>query len=138
MTGDPALIEALQAAVAGEHAAVWASGRAAAVLAGATRASAQGELDQHRQARDALRQRLTALGQTPVPAAPAYLEPFPVTAARGGRRLMAHVNAGLAAVYADLAAASPAGARRSAATQSWRAAARAVQWGGAPQAFPGD
>ncbi len=137
MTGEPTFLEALQAAVAGEHAAVWASGRAAAVLAGDRRTQALRELDEHRRTRDELRGRLVALGAEPVAAAPAYREPFAVTGPSGGRRLMAHVNTAMAAVYADLAAASPAGQRRPAAAQSWRAAAQGVRWGAPGQAFPG-
>lgn len=137
MTAGPALLEALQAAVAGQHAAVWASGRAAAVLAGEPRASVERELAEHRATRDGLRTRIVALGGIPVAAAPAYVEPFPVSGSRGGRRLMAHVNTALAATYADLAAASGPEHRRSAAAQSWRAAERAVRWGAEPQPFPG-
>ena len=48
------LVDALQAALAGEHAAVWASGRAAGELSGSRR-RAPAELDAHRGARDALR-----------------------------------------------------------------------------------
>lgn len=137
MTAEPALLEALQAAVAGQHAAVWASGRAAAVLSGESRAAVEQELAEHRAARDDVRTRIVALGGIPVAAAAAYVEPFPVTGPRGGRRLMAHVNTAIAATYADLAAASEPEQRRGAAAQSWRAAERAVSWGAEPQPFPG-
>ena len=131
------LLDALQAAVAGEHAAVWASGRAAGELGGRRRADALAELDAHRAARDELRAVIVALGAEPVEAAPAYVEPFPVDSPRAGRALMAQVNSALAATYADLAAASEPAARRGPARNSVAAAVRAVEWGGDPQAFPG-
>ena len=134
--GSPYL-QALQAAVAGENAAVWASGRAAGELGGARRAEAKQELDAHRRARDDLRSRVVALGAEPVDAAAAYVEPFPVDGPAGGRRLMAHINAALAATYADVAAASEPAARREAAALSSEAAVRAVGWGAEPEAFPG-
>jgi len=134
---DAPYLQALQAAVAGEHAAVWASGRAAGELGGTRRAQAQQELDAHRRARDELRSRVVALGAEPVDAALAYVEPFPVDDPAGGRRLMAHVNAALAATYADVAAASEPAARREAAAWSSEAAVRAVGWGAEAQAFPG-
>ncbi len=134
---DTPYLQALQAAVAGEHAAVWASGRAAGELGGARRAQAQQELDAHRGERDELRLRIVALGAEPVDAAAAYVEPFGVDDPAGGRRLMAHVNAALAATYADLAAASEPAARRDAVARSSEAAVRAVGWGADAQAFPG-
>jgi hypothetical protein len=131
------LLDALQAAAAGEHAAVWASGRAAGELGGRGRGEALVELDAHRVARDELRAVIVALGAEPVEAAPAYLEPFPVDSPRTARALMAQVNSALAATYADLAAASEPAARREAARSSVAAAVRAIEWGGDPQAFPG-
>jgi hypothetical protein len=136
MTEAPYLA-ALQAALAGEHAAVWACGRSAGELSGDDRSDALAELDTHRDARDELRRRVVALGAEPVPAAPAYVEPFPVDGRRGGRRLLAHVSTALAGAYADLAATSPAASRREPASAAAASAVRAVRWGGDPQAFPG-
>jgi hypothetical protein len=130
-------LAALQAAVAGEHAAVWASGRAAGELRGKRRDAARRELDEHRTQRDQLRRQVRVLGAVPVEAAAAYIEPFPVEGASGGRRLMAHVNSALAATYADLAAAGQPGARRAAVERSSAAAVRAIEWGAQPEAFPG-
>lgn len=130
-------LAAVQAALAGEHAAVWACGRAAAELAGAQRAAALQELDIHRLARDELRRRVVALGAQPVQAAAAYVEPFAVSGRRGGRRLLALVDSALVATYADLAAVSPRAARRTAAAAATESAVRALSWGADPQAFPG-
>ncbi len=137
MSADSPYLQALQAAVAGEHAAVWAAGRAAGELSGGRRTAARRELDLHRRARDELRRQVRALGADPVEAAAAYVEPFPVKGATGGRRLMAHVNTALAATYADVAAASQPAARREATARSAAAAVRAVAWGAEPEAFPG-
>jgi hypothetical protein len=134
---DSPYLDALQAAVAGEHAAVWASGRAAGELAGRRRDAARRELDAHRRARDELRRQVRALGAIPLEAAVAYVEPFPVQGSSGGRRLMAHVNTALSATYADVAAASEPAARREAVQRSSEAAVRAVEWGADPEAFPG-
>jgi Domain of unknown function (DUF4439) len=131
------LVAAWQAALAGEHAAVWAYGRAAAELSGGQRTTALDLLDAHRTAREGLRARLHAAGARPVEAAAAYLEPFPVTAAASGRRLLAHVEDNLAATYADLAAGSTGDERASAVGASVAAARRSVAWGGPPTAFPG-
>jgi hypothetical protein len=130
-------LAALQAAVAGEHAAVWACGRAAAELSGSARTAALRDLDAHRIARDDLRRAVVALGAEPVPAAAAYVEPFDVAGRRGGRRLLAHVGTGLAATYADLAAVSPPASRRQASAAASAAAVRALRWGAQPEAFPG-
>lgn len=130
-------LDALQAALAGEHAAVWASGRAAGELTGGRRTQALKELDVHRRERDDLSQQASALGSQPVDAAAAYIEPFPVDSPRAGRLLMADVNEALAATYADVAAASPPAARRSAVARSAAAAVRAIEWGAEPEAFPG-
>lgn len=137
MTGDSPYLDSLQAALAGEHAAVWATGRAAGELSGGRREAARKELDAHRRARDELRQRVRALGGEPVEAAAAYVEPFPVEGASDGRQLMAHINTALAATYADVAAASQPAARGDAVQRSTAAAVRAIEWGTDPEAFPG-
>lgn len=138
MSDDSPLLASLQAALAGEHAAVWATGRAAGELAGRRRDAARRELDVHRRARDDLRRQVRALGAEPVEAAVAYVEPFPVEGPAGGRRLMAHVNTALVATYADVAAASESAARREAVERSAAAAVRAFEWGAEPEAFPGE
>lgn len=136
MTEPNPLLAALQAAVAAEHAAIWACGRAAAELAG-RREEAQRELDAHRRAREQLRAAVVALGADPVSAVAAYAEPFPVPGPGAARRLLAHINTALAATYADLAAASEPADRAAAVSRCSQAASRAVRWGAGSQAFPG-
>ncbi|HSO04278.1 MAG TPA: DUF4439 domain-containing protein, partial [Candidatus Limnocylindrales bacterium] len=98
---------------------------------------ARKELDLHRRARDELRRQVRSLGAEPVEAAAAYVEPFPIEGASGGRQLMAHINTALAATYADVAAASGPAARGDAVARSSAAALRALDWGAEPEAFPG-
>lgn len=131
-------LAALQAALAGEHAAVWACGRAAGELAGEARTAALGELDKHRAARDRLRRLVEAEGAEPFEAAPAYVEPFPVRGAKAARRLLGHVNQALVATYADLAAAAEPAGRGDAIDAATAAAVRAIEWGAAAEAFPGE
>lgn len=134
---DTPYLAALQSALAGEHAAVWACGRAAGELSGARRTAALEELDAHRVARDELRRQVVALGSEPVPAAAAYVEPFEVSGRAGGRRLLAHVDSALVATYADLAAVTPRAGRRGAVAAATEWAVRALSWGADPAAFPG-
>lgn len=135
---DDIYLRALQGALAGEHAAVWAAGRAAGELSGAGKQAALRQLDEHRTTRDRHRRALVSLGATPVEAAPAYQEPFAIETRQDARELMVLVNSRLAATYADLAAASPAASRRPAAIASAEAAVRAIGWGAEAQAFPGE
>lgn len=128
---------ALQATLAGEHAAVWACGRAAAELSGRGQADALAELKAHRRAREDLTARIVARGGTPVEAAPAYVEPTPVTNAATARGLLAGVDSRLGALYTDLAGTLDRGARTGDAQAAVRAAVRAQRWGQAPSAFPG-
>lgn len=138
MSTDEVVIEALQAALAGEHASVWAYGVAGARLPEAAQEQARTQLDAHR----ASVVRLTALvgqrGATPVAAEVAYALPFPVEDAASARRLAALVERRLAAVYADLVAAADSRQLRTAAATGLRyAAVRAAGWSGRTAAFPG-
>jgi hypothetical protein len=136
-TDDGVYEDALQAALAGEHAAVWASGRAAGQLRGAAREAALSELDEHRRARDELRRQLVALDVEPVEAAPAYVEPFRIDGRGPARRLMRRISAALTVTYAELAAAGQPASRREAAAAATKAARRAIDWGSDAEAFPG-
>ena len=70
---------ALAAALAGEHATVWAYGLAGARLPRAQRARAVSWLDDHRGARDVLVGRLRGAGEPAPGPLPGYATPFPVT-----------------------------------------------------------
>ena len=78
-------LQALQAALAAEHAAVYGYGVAGAMLSGADQALAMADWKAHQEARDTLQAMITKLGATPVAASAAYELPFPwMTRARRG------------------------------------------------------
>lgn len=132
-------LEALQAALAGEHAALYGVGVAGGKLSGARFRAATDSYEQHRGNRDRLTQLVIAAGETPVAAEPAYDLPRAVTNAATATALILLIERRLAAVYGDLVEAAEQPAIRGLAIQSLLAAASAqLAWGGAPVAFPGD
>jgi hypothetical protein len=126
----------LQAALAGENATMYAYGRAGARLT--DRVPALEYLQEHRTAREVLRQWLTEDGQQPEPPAPAYELPGPVGGNTAARRLLAGVELRLIPLWVDLVADQAVVAqRRTVAIRQVRACAlRAQAWGAAGQAFP--
>ena len=64
-------LQALQAALAAEHAAVYGYGVAGAMLTGADNAAARGDWESHMTARDTLQAMITVLGAAPVAASAA-------------------------------------------------------------------
>ncbi|MFI9817509.1 ferritin-like domain-containing protein [Saccharothrix variisporea] len=73
-------VDAVQDALAAEHAAVWTYGLVSAFAAQQAAAVAEGALA-HRARRDATERWLRDKGATPRPPAPAYLPPAPVDSA---------------------------------------------------------
>lgn len=71
--------EALQDALATEHAAVWCYSLAVAFLGAASADQARADLEDHREVRAAVEQAVTGLGARPAAAQPAYSTPDPVT-----------------------------------------------------------
>ena len=130
------LQEALNAAIAGTDATIYAYGVAAGQLKGSARRRATSALVAHERWRD----RWTALADNPPAPAVAYELPARVESPQAARDLAALVENRLVAVLADLAAAAPAGEpagiRPDAARAAGQCAQRAVRWGAAPQAFP--
>ena len=135
----PGAIElaAVAAALAGEHAAVYAYGFVGAQAGPKYRRAALERLSWHGLQRDLLAAQLSAAGTSPRPAEAAYALPFAVTTVAGARRLAVHVEQSLAAAYADLVAAGPPARRGQVATWLAQCAVQAWRWGGVPQAFPG-
>jgi uncharacterized protein DUF4439 len=131
-------LEALQAALAAEHATVYGYGVAGAVLRGADRGYATAALNAHLALRDRLIALVTSLKAAPVAAQPAYQLPSAVTDATTARALAAHLEEGGAGAVWDVIAASAPGGRVRAAAITWLsdAAVRAAHWG-AKQALPG-
>lgn len=131
-------LEALQAALAGEHAALYGVGVAGGKLSGARFKAATDAYERHRDTRDHLSALVVAAGETPVAAEPAYDLPQVVTNAATAAALILLIERRLAAVYGDLVEAAEQPAVRALAIKSLLAAASAqLAWGGAPVAFPG-
>ena len=130
------LQDALNAAVAGTDAAIYAYGVVAGQLDGRARTRAASALVAHERWRD----RWTSLADDPPAPAVAYELPARVETPAAARDLAGLVENRLVAVLADLAAAAPAGEangiRADAARAAGQCAQRAVRWGAAPQAFP--
>lgn len=131
-------IEALQAAIAGEHAALYGVGVAGGKLSGARFAQATASFEEHRRRRDQLAEILIQDGQTPAAAEPAYDLPQSVTNAATATALVLLIERRLSVVYAALVEAAEKEPTRTMAVQALIVTSRAqLTWGGAPQAFPG-
>jgi hypothetical protein len=131
-------VEALQAALAGEHAALYGVGVAGGKLSGTRFRDATNLFDQHRDNRDKLSALVVAAKETPVAADPAYDLPTAVTNAATAAALLLLIERRIAAVYGDLVEAAEDSAVRALAIKNLMAAASAqLAWGGAPVAFPG-
>ncbi|MGW7679940.1 ferritin-like domain-containing protein [Kribbella sp. NPDC054772] len=131
-------VEALQAALAGEHAALYGVGVAGGKLSGARFRDATDTFEQHRDNRDRLSALLVAAGETPVAAEPAYDLPQAVTNTATATALVLLIERRIAAVYGDLVEAAEQPAVRAFAVDSLLGSATAqLTWGGAPVAFPG-
>ncbi|MEU3450109.1 DUF4439 domain-containing protein [Streptomyces thermolilacinus] len=130
-------LEAAQAVLAAEHAAVYGYGVVGARVGAARRAEAEAGHAAHRARRDAAARTVRDLGGAPAVSAPAYALPFPVAGEAGAVRLAAVLEDRVAGAYADLVRASGGGLRRDAAAALREAAVRAVRWRGSGVAFPG-
>jgi hypothetical protein len=132
-------VEALQTALAAEHAAIYGYGVAGGRLRGAQQQAAKDIWSAHRARRDKLAGFLSALGTPPVPAAAAYRLPVQVTSARPAAQLAAVLEDGVLTAYLGLAGADDPKLRRFAAQAMQEAVTRGMRWrGSAPAtAFPG-
>ncbi|WP_246236897.1 ferritin-like domain-containing protein [Actinomadura chibensis] len=123
--GTRSAAEALQRALAAEHAAVYGYGVLGARLAGTLRGIAESVWAAHRAQRD----RLIAIASgTPVAAAPAYRLPVRPTSARSAAQLAAALEDGLVPAYVGLAGVSSPDLRAFAADGARRAVARSAGW----------
>ncbi len=124
-----ATIAALQAALAAEHAAVWAYGLIAAYLpaefAGAVAEAAMA----HRARRDATERLLSDVGVEPVAAEPAYRVPAPVDGTAGALRLAVTAETDAAQTWRSAIERSSVPRVRAAALDALTGAAvRAARW----------
>ncbi|MBQ0912048.1 DUF4439 domain-containing protein [Streptomyces sp. RM99] len=130
-------LDALQAALAAEHAAVYGYGVVGGRVGQERRTEARAAYDAHRARRDALTRDVRDLGARPVASAAGYALPFEVPDAASAVRLAAELEERVAGVYSDLVRAV-GGDRRTAAAGALReAAVRAARWRGGSVAFPG-
>lgn len=130
-------LDAIQAALAAEHAAVYGYGVVGGRLDGERREKARTAYDAHRARRDTLERTVRDLGGRPEAAAPAYALPFSVEDGAAAERLAARLEDRVAAVYADAVRELRGELRADAARALREAAVRAVGWRGSSVAFPG-
>lgn len=132
----------LQAALAGEHAAIFGYGVVGARVSGTDRTIAKSCQAAHEQRRNALTARLAAAGVAAPPASPAYALPFEVGSAADARKLAVTLEERVAALWRSAVAPTTGDDRRTAVTALSDAAVRATKWrerAGSPPtvAFPG-
>jgi hypothetical protein len=130
-------LDAAQAALAAEHAAVYGYGVVGGRIGADRRAEATSAYEAHRARRDALRRTVRDLGGEPVAAAAGYELPFAVPDTAAAVRLAAVLEDRIAGVYSDLVRAADGPLRRDAAAALREAAVRAVRWRGTDVTFPG-
>lgn len=132
-------LDALQAALEGEHASMWAYGVLGPRLGRKSEeALALALYGAHRVLRDALAAGIAARAGEPAAAAASYELPFAVTDRASARALALRLEERSADLYGDLvAAATTPELRAEAATALAGAELRWLQWGGTPHAFPG-
>jgi len=130
-------VGALQAVLAGEHAALYAYGVVGARLRGRRRAEATAAYADHRSRRDEVRALLVERGADPQPAAAGYRLPAPVRGAREAVGLAVGIEERLAAVWLDAVARLRGELRELAARALQDTAVRAAAWRGSGDAFPG-
>jgi hypothetical protein len=132
-------VAALQAALAGEHAAVYAYAVIGGRLDGDSRV-VQLAIEthaQHRAVRDALVEVLLGRGEQPVPTEPGYELPAPVDGAGAARALARQVEDRCGVLHAAVIATAEGAERLLAARALLDGAVRGLRWGAPPTAFPG-
>lgn len=129
----------MQAALAAEHAAVYAYGVCGGVLDAGSSAGvrARDGYLAHQLRRKRLQRALRSLDAEPVAALPGYDLSTPVTDIGSASRLARLVEDRCAAVYADLVRRSTPPVRRLAVDWLSEAATRGLDWSAEPTAFPG-
>ncbi|MGH8920734.1 MAG: DUF4439 domain-containing protein [Actinomycetes bacterium] len=131
-------VDALQAALAAEHAAVWAYGLAAAFLADELTGQLTEAAAAHRARRDGTERVLIDAGAQPVATEPGYLTPEPVTDNASALRLAITAETDTAAAWRSVIERSPAepGLRQAALDGLTTAAVQAARWRTAARRSP--
>jgi hypothetical protein len=132
------ILDALQAALAGEHACAYGYGLVGAHAATRDEPAARAAYESHKARRDLLVAQVRARSAEPVAALPAYGVPFAVTDATTASRLAGLLEERLAPLYADLVAvaANPV-MREMAARALVEASVRSAGWIGRTTTLPG-
>jgi hypothetical protein len=123
-----AALERWSAALAAEHAAIFAYGRLGVLLDAKGKEEARAAERAHRSRRDSLVLELDAAKSSPAPAEPGYALPFPLTDAASALRLAVHVEEGVGANWRAVLR-TVEGAHRQAALEAYAdASLRATRW----------
>lgn len=134
-------LEALQATLAGEHAAVYvygvAGGRVSSSAVPALAEQVAEGYRTHRDRRDQLDAMVRAAGAEPVPAEVAYEVPEPARTSSQLEALVREVETRCSALYADMVGSTSGEDRRWALDALEDAAVRALGLGAEPEPFPG-
>jgi hypothetical protein len=121
-------VEPLRAALAAEHAAIFAYGRVGVLLDAKGKEEARAAQVAHRARRDTLVLKLDEVKASPAPAEPGYALPFPVTDSAGALRLAAHVEEGVASNWRAVLKVVEGDQRKAALDAYSDAAIRAARW----------
>ena len=136
-TGTVSLVQAMQAALAAENAAIFGYAVAGAHLSGTRKTAAVQDWTGHNKARDTLTTMISGLGATPAAAQAYYRLPFAVHNATTATALAAYLEDGVTRAYLGLVAVSGQKWRTFGALAMQTSAQRAAFWRGTTQAFPG-
>ena len=136
-TGTVSLVQAMQAALAAENAAIFGYAVAGAHLSGTRKTAAEQDWTGHNKARDTLTTMISGLGATPAAAQAYYRLPFAVHNATTATALAAYLEDGVTRAYLGLVAVSGEKWRTFGALAMQTSAQRAAFWRGTTQAFPG-
>lgn len=130
MSGSEVPVDALQRALAAEHAAIWVYGVVGAFVSDALDSQLDQAATAHQARRDATERVLIDAGAPPVPPEPGYLTPEPVTDAASALRLAITAETDTAAAWRSVVERSPAdpGLRGAALDALTEAAVRAARW----------
>ncbi|HEX5088772.1 MAG TPA: ferritin-like domain-containing protein [Nocardioides sp.] len=134
-------LDALQATLAAEHAAVYVLGLIGSRTSESAEAplytAVRGAYEAHRDTRDALIGEIAGLGATPSPAAVAYTAPAGLDTPDGRYQAALALEKACASTYAALVGATSGPRRLEAIGLLNDAAARELSFRGTPEIFPG-
>jgi Domain of unknown function (DUF4439) len=137
VSGSVPAVQALQAALAAEDAAIFGYGVAGAHLSGNRKSAAEQDWTGHNEARDTLTAMISALGAAPTAGQAFYRLPFQVNDAASAAKLAAYLEEGVTRAYLGVVAVSDRRLRTFGALAMQSSAERAAFWRGTTEAFPG-